>query len=153
MWLLWSSVQWESRGTFIRTRVESPARTVQTSTVLVLSAVYLLQLLGIKLHKQTLHTKDDARQEGPAQKNPVSCIRANCKVEFSFKKNTLQGVFQKFQFSDLKICLWMNGRPTGTKRVVRVSVCSSEATLPLSLHFAAQYRHHGFIIKSDTTNH
>lgn len=53
MGLVRSSVQRESTWTFIWTPVESPARKVQSSTVLLLSAVHLLLLREIMSHKQT----------------------------------------------------------------------------------------------------
>lgn len=47
--------------------------------LLVLSGIDLLLLQEIKLHKQT---KDDVKQTAQA---PVSCLHANCKVEFPEK--------------------------------------------------------------------
>lgn len=52
IWHVCSSVQWESGGTFIWTRVTSPARKVQTGTVLVLFCHLSAER---NRHKETSH--------------------------------------------------------------------------------------------------
>lgn len=57
--ILMQLVLLKSGCTSMWTCIQSPSRTVKTSNIQVLAAIYLLLLQEIKLHIETLHTKDD----------------------------------------------------------------------------------------------
>lgn len=52
---------------------KSPARKIETSTILVLSVTYLMLLLEIRLDKQTSPAQDDDKQKGPSIKISGCC--------------------------------------------------------------------------------
>lgn len=81
-----------SSSTFVQTHVKGPARQVQTSAILVLSAICLLLLWETKSHKQTSHPKVNVKQKGQAKKNKTQPVKQ------SFLKISI------LERVDLKIC-------------------------------------------------
>lgn len=75
----------ESWCTFMQRQVKSPARTVHASTVLVLSARYLLFLYEIKSQTNVTHNRCCQTKGTRQKKKKFSCLNTNSKAEFSPK--------------------------------------------------------------------